>query len=60
MINTVRSQTRITPCTEPLINVIITNEDNPELRASVVDFSFCDHLTQIVRINIGKEMGDSK
>ena len=44
MINTVRSPTRITPSTESLIDVIITNKDNPELRASVVDFGFSDHL----------------
>ena len=37
MINTVRSPTRITSSTESLIDVIIRNKDNPELRASVVD-----------------------
>jgi len=54
MINTVRSQTSITPSTKSLINVIITNKDNPELRTSVVDLSYSDHLEQMVRINIGK------
>jgi endonuclease/exonuclease/phosphatase family metal-dependent hydrolase len=53
MINTVRSPTRITRSTESLIDIIITNKDNPELRASVVDLGFSDHLAQIVRINIG-------
>jgi hypothetical protein len=53
MINTVRSPTRITSCTESLIDVI-TNTDNSELRASVVDLGFSYHLAQIVRINIGK------
>jgi Trm5-related predicted tRNA methylase len=54
MINTVRSLTRITPSTESLIDIIIKNKDNPELRAFVVDLGFSDHLAQIVRINIGK------
>jgi len=54
MINAVRSPKRITSSTESLIDVIITNKDNPELRASVVDLGFSDHLAQIVRINIGK------
>ena len=54
MINTVRSAKRITPSTESLTDVIITNKDIPELRASVVDLGFFDHLAQTVRINIGK------
>jgi hypothetical protein len=54
MINTVRSLTRITPSTESLKDVIITNKDNPQLRAAVVDLGFSDHLVQIIRINIGK------
>jgi hypothetical protein len=41
------------PFTESLIH-IITDKDNPELRASVEDLGFYDHLAQIVRINIGK------
>ena len=53
-INTVRSLRRITPSTEFLIDIIITNKDNPELRASVVDLGFSDHLAPIVRTNIGK------
>jgi hypothetical protein len=54
MIYTVRSPTRITSSTESQKDVIITNKDNHELRASVVDFGFSDRLAQIVRINIGK------
>ena len=60
MINTVRPLTRITPSTEYLIGVITTNKDNPELRASVVNLGFCDHLAQIVRINIGRGNRRSK
>jgi len=44
MINMIRLPTRITPSTEFLIDVIITNKGNPEFRASVVDLSFSDHL----------------
>ena len=54
MINMVRSPTRITFSTKSLIDVIKTNKDNPELKASVVGLGFSDHLAQIVRINIGK------
>jgi hypothetical protein len=36
MINMVRFPTSITPSTESLIDVIVTNKDNPELRASTV------------------------
>jgi hypothetical protein len=54
MINAVRSLTRITPSTESLIDVIITNNDNPVSSTSVVDLGFSDHLAQIVRISIGK------
>jgi hypothetical protein len=54
MINSVKSPTRITPSTQSLIDVIMTNKDNPELRASVIDLGFSGHLAQIVRINIGK------
>jgi hypothetical protein len=43
-----------------LIHLIITNNDNPELRASVVDLGFSDHLAQIVRINIGKRSKTTK
>jgi len=54
MINIVRSPTRITPLTESLLDVIITNNDNPVSSTSVVDLGFSDHLAQIVRISIGK------
>ena len=54
MINTVRSPTRITPSADSLIDVTVTKKDNPELKASVIDLGFSDHLAQIVRINIGK------
>jgi hypothetical protein len=40
-----RSPTRITSSTESLIHVIITNKDNPELRASVVDLGFFSSAT---------------
>jgi hypothetical protein len=52
-INMVRS-TRITSSTESLIDVIIINKDNLELRANVVDLGFCDHLAQKIRICISK------
>jgi hypothetical protein len=52
--NTVRSPTRITPYSESLIDVMVTNKDNPELKASVVDLGFSDHLAQVVIVNIGK------
>ena len=55
MISTVPDPTRITHCTESLIDVIVTNKENPELRASVGDLGFSDHLAQIVRMNTGKE-----
>ena len=60
MINTLRSPTRITPCTESLIDIIITNNDNPVLNTSVVDLGFSDQLAQIVRINIGKRKRRTK
>jgi hypothetical protein len=53
--NIVRPQTRITPHPESLIDVKVINKDNPELKASVTDFGFSDHLAQVIRINIGKE-----
>jgi len=52
--NIVRSPIRITPSSESLIDVTVTNKDHPELGASVVDLSFSDHLAQIVKINTGK------
>jgi len=54
MVNTVRSPTRITPSTESLIDVIITNKDIPVLSKAVIDLRFSDHLTQMVKINIAK------
>jgi hypothetical protein len=50
----VKFPTSITRSTESLIKVIITNEDNPELKACVVDLGFSDQLAHIVRINTGK------
>ena len=52
--NIVRSPTRISPSSESLIDVIVTNKDNPELGASVVDLGFSDHLAQVVKITAGK------
>jgi hypothetical protein len=54
MMNTVRSPTKITPSTQSLIDVIITNKDIPVLSTAVVDLGFSDHLAQIMKINIGK------
>jgi hypothetical protein len=54
MMNTVRSQTRITPSTVSLIDVVITNKDSSVLSTAVVDLSFSDHHAQIVRISIDK------
>ena len=54
MMNTVRSPTRITPFTESLMDVIITNKDISLLSTAVIDLDFSDHLAQIVRINICK------
>ena len=48
------------PSTESVTDVIITNKVNPELRASVVDLGFADHLAQIVGINIGKGKSRTK
>jgi hypothetical protein len=50
----VRSPTRITSSTESLIDVVISNKVNPELRATIVDLGFSDHLGQVIKINIGK------
>jgi len=55
MMNTVRSPTRITPCTESLIDVIITYKDIPILSTAVVDLGLSEHLAQVVEINIGKK-----
>jgi len=52
--NTARSPTRIIPSTESLIDVIITNKDIPVLSTAVVDLGLSDHLTQIVKLIIGK------
>jgi len=59
MINTARSPTRITPSTESVIDVIITNKDIPVLSAAVVALGLSDHLAQIVRILV-KEIGELK
>ena len=50
LINTVRCPTRITSSTESLIDVIITNRENSELKAMVIDLGLSDHLAQIIRI----------
>ena len=52
--NIVRSPTRITPNSESLIDVIVTNKDNPKLGASVVNLGLSDHLAKVVKINTGK------
>jgi exonuclease III len=54
MMNTVRYPTRITPSTESLIDVIVTDKGNPELRASVVYLGLSDHLAQIAGMSSGK------
>jgi hypothetical protein len=54
LINTVRCPTRITSSTESLIDIIIANRENPELRATVIDLGLSDHLAQIVRIHSEK------
>jgi hypothetical protein len=33
---------------------MVINKDNPELKASLIDLGFSDHLAQVVRINTGK------
>jgi len=55
MMNTVRSPTRITASTESVIDVIITYKDIPVLSTDVVNVGLSDHLTHIVKINIGKK-----
>jgi len=55
MMNTVRFPTRITPCIEYLIDIIIIYKDNPILSKAVIDLGFSDHLTQIVGINSGRK-----
>ena len=54
LINVVRSPTRITPRSESLIDVIVTNKDNSELEVSVADLGSSDHLAQVVKIYTGK------
>jgi hypothetical protein len=51
LVNTVRSPTRITLSTESLIDVIVTNRENLEQRATVLDLGLSDHLTQVIRIH---------
>ena len=50
LINIVRSPTRITPSSESLLDVIVTNKDNSELGLPVVDLGFSYHLVQVVKI----------
>ena len=50
----VRSPTTITPSSEFLIDIIVTNKDNSELEVSAVDLGFSDHLAQVVKIYTGK------
>ena len=45
----VRSPTTITPNSEFLIDIIVTNKDNSELEVSAVDLGFSDHLAQVVK-----------
>jgi len=54
LIYIVISPTRITPNSEFLIDVIVTNKDNSELGVSVVGLGFSDHLAQVIKINSGK------
>ena len=54
MMTTARSLTRITPSTESLTDVIITNKDIPVFSTAVVELGFSDQLAQIVKINTGK------
>jgi len=49
LVNIIRSPTRITSNSESLRDVILTNKDNPELRASVVELGFSYHLAQVVK-----------
>jgi len=52
--NIVRLPTRITPSSESLIDVIVTNKDNSEPGVSVVDLGLSNHLVQVVKINTDK------
>ena len=54
LINIVRSPTRITPSSESLIDVIVTNKDNSELEICVVNLGFSCHLAQVVKLYTGK------
>ena len=56
MMYTLRSTTKISPSTETVRDVIITNNDYAVSSTSVVDLGLSHHLTQIVRISNGKEI----
>jgi hypothetical protein len=47
---------KISPSTETVRDVIITNNDYAVSSTSVVDLGLSHHLTQIVRISNGKEI----
>ena len=60
MMNTVRSPTRITSCTESPIDVLITYKDIPILSTAVVDLGLSDHLAQKLETNVGKKIEEQK
>jgi hypothetical protein len=60
LINTVSSPTRITSSSESLIDVIVTNREYLEQRATVIDLGLSDHLAQIIRIHREKRINTIK
>ena len=54
MMYTLRSTTKISPSTETVRDVIITNNDYTVSSTSAVDLGLSHHQTQIMRISIGK------
>jgi hypothetical protein len=52
LINTVRSRTRVTKNNVSLIDVIITNKDNHEKVAIIVDLGYSDHKALILHLNV--------
>jgi hypothetical protein len=54
LINTVTSPSRITNNTIPLIDIIITNKQNYEISATVLDLGYSDHQAQILHINVNE------
>ena len=54
LINKVRTPKRLTPSSESLIEVTVTNKDNSELVISVVDLDFSGNLAQLGKLNTGK------